>query len=937
MSGPFVGRDAERSMLAELVRRSSGERRPVATLIVGEAGVGKSRLLTEAGRAWDGTPQVVCSGFEANVPIPLAAAGGLLRALAAHGEDGATLARLAFGEGGADEAIPLRIFEAAHRSLAAHGPLVVTIDDLQWVDDPTLALIHYLLRSARQGRIALAVVAAGRPAPAVERFRVALDNDLPDSDRLTIELGPLSRASGIQLARAFDPGLDATSAEHVWQRARGSPFWVEALARARSDLDANEPIAQRLRSLTVDGGRLLAMLAIGARPVTLAELSDRLGWPDDRAADAAHELLGRGLATAVAGTVRTSHDLIREAVAESLPEAATRELHGRIADAIERTAGDDIGRLREALDHRAASGGDPLALALRIIDAPGRRILAAADLKTLAAMSDGRPIGDPERHALDRGIAQLAAVIGDQELALERWSITSETAVGSTERQFADIEAARAAYVLRRSAEAHRRLDRALKAAPPDGVAAVRIAALRADLHLWLDHETALGARTAQHALTAAKKLADAAGGIDRLPSEARRAYLGALLAAGDAALQEDRAEDVLRLSESIVRVTEGLDDESRTAGLVRVAFALSPLGRTQEAEAHYRRAWEASRQLILPMLMIEAGHGLARILRGLGRFAEAYAVATEAHEVEVRVRNAPRRWGNAASKVHGIQLFVGDAAAALRALRADAEEEPDPHYQLGVRETSAGWQARYSGAKAASAVSAELAAAHAASALAACPRCASELSIVSAELLARIGQVAAAREELAAWDRRTTRPYHQKVMWRMRAVASIAAAEGDIPTATDVLERYVAELQRAGALEDLLWAWIDLGRVLSDHDRGRAVAAFTSAAVLAERLGAVNHARLAARELRRLGVRAWRRGPSSQGASIGALSPREREIAHLVAGGASNREVADALLVSPKTVERHVTNLFAKLGVRNRTELGAAIRADAVRVSPDE
>jgi DNA-binding NarL/FixJ family response regulator len=106
---------------------------------------------------------------------------------------------------------------------------------------------------------------------------------------------------------------------------------------------------------------------------------------------------------------------------------------------------------------------------------------------------------------------------------------------------------------------------------------------------------------------------------------------------------------------------------------------------------------------------------------------------------------------------------------------------------------------------------------------------------------------------------------------------------------------------------------------------------------VLAERLGAVNHARLAARELRRLGVRAWRRGPSSQGASIGALSPREREIAHLVAGGASNREVADALLVSPKTVERHVTNLFAKLGVRNRTELGAAIRADAVRVSPDE
>jgi DNA-binding NarL/FixJ family response regulator len=55
------------------------------------------------------------------------------------------------------------------------------------------------------------------------------------------------------------------------------------------------------------------------------------------------------------------------------------------------------------------------------------------------------------------------------------------------------------------------------------------------------------------------------------------------------------------------------------------------------------------------------------------------------------------------------------------------------------------------------------------------------------------------------------------------------------------------------------------------------------------------------------------------------------------VAGGDSNREIAEALLVSPKTVERHITNVLAKLGLRNRTELAALVRSSSVRGSPDE
>jgi DNA-binding NarL/FixJ family response regulator len=112
---------------------------------------------------------------------------------------------------------------------------------------------------------------------------------------------------------------------------------------------------------------------------------------------------------------------------------------------------------------------------------------------------------------------------------------------------------------------------------------------------------------------------------------------------------------------------------------------------------------------------------------------------------------------------------------------------------------------------------------------------------------------------------------------------------------------------------------------------------AFTAAADLAERIGALSQGRLASQALRRLGVRAWRRGPAGVGGGLETLSGREREIGRLVASGSSNREIAEALLVSPKTVERHVTNILAKLGLRNRTELASRVGSSAVRGFPDE
>jgi DNA-binding CsgD family transcriptional regulator len=209
---------------------------------------------------------------------------------------------------------------------------------------------------------------------------------------------------------------------------------------------------------------------------------------------------------------------------------------------------------------------------------------------------------------------------------------------------------------------------------------------------------------------------------------------------------------------------------------------------------------------------------------------------------------------------------------------------------------------------------------------------------VTSAELLARIGRVEDARRQLDEWGARSAgENYPMREVRRARAVAAIAAADDDARAAS-ILEAWSEELHGAGLLEELLWARLDLGRVLARFDRGAAVRAFTSAATLAGELGARSQGRLAARQLRLLGVRAWRRGPVSATTGIAGLTEREVEVARLAAAGTSNQEIASLLAISPRTVERHITNVLAKLALRNRTELAAVVHsASVVRGSTDD
>lgn len=935
MSVRFIGRPDELRALRTLVsgaRRGAG---PAAGLITGDPGTGKSRLLRESLRDGDPDRTVVVAGFEPVEPIPLAALGGLVRRLATVPGDGPRLAALVFGSDERRGETALPVFEATHRAVMAFGPLVLAVDDLQWIDAQSRALLHYLVQAAESSKHPLVVLAASRHSAAAATFTKGIDAVLPDARRRTLDIQGLPLDEGVALALAIDAGLSETAAEEIWRRAGGSPFWLEALTRGHDAADPLDLVGDRLRSLSPDAAELVSALAVVARPAAREELAALNAWPAQRLGQAITELLARGLASELPGGVRLTHDLIREAASAALPAATARRLHTRLVEVIEANAGDDLTLLAEALDHRIAAGLPTLPLGKRLVASPGRRLIGPDLFGRLAAIADTQSAGTAAQLELDAALGKLASEQGEQDLAIRHWSRVGMTAEDVRKRQRADLEAARAAYAAGRAADVKVHLERA-RSAPLDVITAIQLDTVEAETLLWVLHQTAQGSEAAQRALTRGRELAASAGGIGSLPRGTRAALLAALGAGNDAALQEERAEDIVQLSREALEIADGLGEEARLETLLRTSFPLWTLGLWREAEERYREAWATSHRLILPMSMIEAGLGFARVLHRLGRIDEARAIATETNALELRIQPW-RRWDTSGAVLHMIELSLGERGAIGR-VRADARRV-DPHFGINVHQLAAVWLARFGGPMAAQEIELELEAALACSAEAQCPRCDRELLAVSAELHARNGRLDLARRELAEWESRYRGPdYPALRARRARARSAIAVASGH-PAAPDLLAEVVMVSDAMGEAEEAVWARLDVASALrAVGDRQGAVSACMHAAAIARELGAVGAERVANRALRDLGVRAWRRGAREAAAgALHELSARELEIARLVAHGSSNREIADQLALSPKTVERHVTNSLAKLGARNRTELAALVHTGSVRDSPDD
>ena len=931
MPGSFVGREDELAAvlgLAQGVVRGEG---PVVAIVLGDPGGGKSRLLTEACSRITLPERTLLAGYEPEATIPLAMARGLLRRLAEVPGPGETVAALVFDpvpEAGPID--PVRLFEAAYRALAALGPALVAVDDLQWVDEVSLGLLHYLVRAAEMAGLPLAVVAASRPSAAARSLTGSLGRVVADPNRLVqIPLGPLDREAGVRLAMELSPALDSDRAADLWRRAEGSPFWLHQLAAQRQPAaDAAAIVADRVAKVGSDAAALLRMLALAGRPLAPGDAAALQGWPVDRVEAAAADLAAGEVAIEVAGSLQVAHDLIRESVAASVPPEVARRLHRRLAAWLEEEAGGDERLLLEALEHRRGAAAPTLDLALRVARSPRRRLIGVAGLRGLAAVAEPVDPSDPAARELQRHVAALAAELGDHELALARWASLAVGSGARVETARAALAASQSALQLGRAREAWRWLARAREGGAGEPALRIELDAHEAALHRHLEHRAEASRAAARRAVDAARVAAAQAGGVEAMAGPERHAYVRALLAGTEAALEAGDLEEMLALSEELDTAAARVDDRIRVRALGEGALALRLLGRNQEAEVRARQAWDETRRLVLPQARLEIGATYAMALRSLGRFEAAGAVVDDCLELGERLeRFSPARAHDVVVQ-HLIALSTGDWRAAVEGLRGAAEREAEPHYRLHAHLERASALARldprHAGLEVAAAVRDALVDAD----IAGCRRCQTEATVRGAEAMARIGRPEEA-QRLLDRPERIDPGDRGFIAWSRSLAMAAMELHGDPAPAASSLEALVAEADRQGLLLEAVWVRLDLGALLAGMDPKRAGLVLREAGALAEKMGAGTELRLAEQRLRTLGVRTWRRGRKAAGADpLDGLSERELEIARRVASGASNPEIAAALFLSRKTVERHVSNILAKLGIRNRTELAGALAA---------
>jgi DNA-binding CsgD family transcriptional regulator len=914
----FVGRQAELDALADVA--ATATKGPAVAVVVGDPGSGKTRLLEEA-RSRSSVPHSFSVvGYEAGQTVPLAAASGLLRALADAPVDGARLEELAFGGDQSGSLEPVRLFEAAHRALARFEPALLVIDDLQWVDELSYALSHYLLRAAIDSRQRLLVYAARRGGGRGSEL-----GDVVGASVQVIELGPLNRDDGIDLACAVNADLDRDAAAELWEHAEGSPFWIGALALEQATgRGAGELITARLRGAGPDPAELLALLAVVGRSLEVGEAATLLEWPPERVASALEQLVDRGLAIARGPLARTAHDLVREAAIDEAPAEMRRRFHSLLAEHLELRAQEDVARLREALEHRRAAGLPTVALATRLARSPRRRLIGATGVDLLAEIADEAEPFDTRALELRESLAELAAELGENERALEQWSIVAERTDARRRRAEALLAAGKAAYVLELRSEARALLDRSRDLGSADDVLELEQRTLAAAIRLWLERDTEQGRAAADVVVRGAERLARSRGGTDRLDPRARLAYLDALRLESDAALQVADTPRLLRAGEAREQAALGFDLEQFLAASLNVGAALRWAGHVPEALERFRRVWDEAQRHVLPRLAVDASYWLGSLLHLCGAVVEGERVVQQAMELVGRVGDVPRGRHRVLRVARGIELERG-RANALDRLALDVTAETNDHQRIDLHGDLALWRARLDGSDALDEVRDQVEAGMACAESVGCPRCEAELILLAGEALARAGDRAQARRLLERW-----RPAGGSQVFNEIALRhGRALAESTADTRASALEGAL-ELANTSPYALLsLWTGLDLGLVLAEVGDARAVPMLQQTAGAARDRGAGTAEGLAEEALRSLGVRTWRRG--ARGAP---LTDREREVSELAAGGATNREIARTLFLSPKTVERHVSNALRKLGARNRTELAARLREQSGRTA---
>jgi DNA-binding NarL/FixJ family response regulator len=930
--------------------------------VAGEAGIGKTRLLAElCSRATDEGHLVLegrAAEYEQELPFAMfidaldpyvATLGQKLRV----GLGPETMAELAhvlpsLAVEGAEGALQDERYRAHHAVrallswLAVNHRVVLALDDLHWADPASQELIlHLITRGPGRDVTLLTAFRTGRPpGPITRAVAAAAQNGLA----LSFELGPLSQE---QVDAWIGDRLDATGRREVYRLSGGNPFYVEQLLRDRL-AGVAEPTRPRAVSdgVPVPGAVRDAIEAELAR-LHLSTLSVLMGAavagdpfePDvaARAADVSESaaleaidtLLERRLVllTDVPRRFRFRHPIVRQAVYEMAGGGWRIGAHQRAAEVLASRGASASARAHHV--ERAAAPGDLRAVALLSAaaeEARGRAPATAAHW--LEAADRLLPAGESEQRLWLRvGRAMNLASAGqfDQSrVAIDDALALVEPSLIALRTQLI-VLGATVDHLIGRHAAAYA----SLRAAHDELPESTTAEAARLEVELAVDRLYAAEWDSALDWSVRSYVIAEGLG--DTLAVTAAAGLVGCCEAATGVTPSASRLDEGGRLLDSI----SDAELAQRCEAAYHVAYSENFYHDFERALPHFRRGLAVSRatgqgHVVLPLTI-----GVAMTLERLGRLDEALEAAHSAIEA-CRIANNNQWLCWALSVSARILAQQGDFARALPA-GEEAVAVARAHdcllvvaavgWAVGAALLEAGELERCQDVVLSTAGGPDI------------PMLPETYRPWHYEVLLRADIGLGRLDRAADWAARLSEHAQRLQMPAMtaiahRAAALLALAEGDVPVAVSRARDAVARFDETSMAVERGRARLVLGRALAaaGDDRAAVAELRRSERQLAS-LGAETFRREAAAALRSLGSRASER-PTARASSNGdGLTPRQIEIARLVALGRSNREIAAALFLSEKTVENHLARAFAKLGVSSRAALAAAVTREQAQL----
>ena len=947
----LLERDDELEVLgAALDEARAGRGRLV--VVEGHAGLGKSRLLAAAQGFARGTgmAELEARASELERDFPFGVAVQLLEpALASAGGGG----RERLLSGAAELAAPLfappealarrrdeDVYPLLHglfwvtSNLAERGPLLLTVDDGHWADEPSLRFLLYLAQ--RLATLPVAVVLTARPGqPGAEEALLAQLALGPHAE--VIRLDRLSAGAIDRLVRGAYPGAEISdgftrACEYV---TRGNPLLLRQLLAEveRQGLGPDAGGERRLRELgpeSVSRSVLLRMagLQLGATALAraVAVLGDRV--PLRRAAALAR--LEPDLAAAAADALASVeilrpgeplgfvHPIVRSAVYAELPRAERARAHGRAA----RLLAGEHAPPESVAAHLIGAEPEGDAWAARALGEAGRLALGAGAPASAVRYLE-RALAEPPPPA-ERGdvlveLARAAAAAGDRR-AVERLEPAIASVADAERRAEILFSVGRTLQARGRHREAAETFDRGRDQLGGDSpelalrLEAAYIGAARMDL-------VTLPAAVARVSRARRRKLTGATPGERKLLAQV--AYEDALAGA-----PRERVADLARaaLGDGALLAEESSDG----IAVYRAALALAWTEELGPAAAVLSEAVADARRRGSPLGYATASYVQAQLDLLAGRVDDAVA------DAEAALAGAGDGWrmdlpGTRATLGRAL-MERGDLDAAAEAVALPGGDTPwEEAVTLGRLHEARGWLA--------------LARADPARALTHFEECRRRQGWVhaanpavmpwrggAARSHAALGDPDTARE-LAGEELALAREFGapRAIGAALRALGLVTAGAAGI----DHLATAVAALEDSPARLDLAHARADLGGALRRAGRrSDAQDELRRALDLAHRCGAHGLAEHTRDELTAAGSRPRRHHLSG----VEALTASERRTAALAADGLTNREIAQALFVTVKTVEWHLRNAYLKLGIGSRRELRGALHTDgepAVQARP--